>query len=115
MTDKLPPNLLKLFAPRPQLPYLRPVDKEIVDAVGHIIAQLRGAKTAGLFSAAADSDAMEEGEEPSYTHAEEIKRQIRREERKNLKSEQFKIATETCLYIVYCDLRALFSHFFSPP
>jgi U1 small nuclear ribonucleoprotein 70kDa len=110
MTDKLPPNLLKLFAPRPQLPYLRPVDKDIdritgrnVDAVGPIIAQLREAKTASLFSAAADSDAMEEGEEPTYTHVEEIKRQIRREERKNLKSEQFKIAKETCAYIVYCD------------
>ena len=50
-----------------------------------------------LFSAAADSGAMEEGEEPTYTHAEEIKRQIRREERKNLKTKQYQIAKETCM------------------
>ena len=106
MTDRLPPNLLKLFAPRPPLPYARPVDKDInrvsskkVDGVGQILAQLREAKTAGLFSAAAEGDGMEEGEEPTYTHAEEIKRQIRREERKTLKTEQFKIAKETCMYV----------------
>ncbi|CEI95951.1 hypothetical protein RMCBS344292_10125 [Rhizopus microsporus] len=28
MTDKLPPNLLKLFAPRPPLPYYPPLDKD---------------------------------------------------------------------------------------
>lgn len=28
MTDKLPPNLLKLFAPRPPLPYIPPLDKD---------------------------------------------------------------------------------------
>ena len=27
MTSLLPPNLLRLFAPRPPLPYLPPVDK----------------------------------------------------------------------------------------
>jgi U1 small nuclear ribonucleoprotein 70kDa len=104
MTDKLPPNLLKLFAPRPPLPYARPVDKDIdrvtsknVNGVGHILAQLLEAKTAGLFSAAAEGDGMEEGEEPTYTHAEEIKRQIRREERRKQKSEHFKIAKETCM------------------
>jgi hypothetical protein len=39
---------------------------------------------------------MEEGEEPILTHAEEIKRQIRREERKKKKTEEFKIAKESC-------------------
>ena len=114
MTDKLPPNLLKLFAPRPPLPYARPVDKDInrlsskkVDGVGQILAQLREAKTAGLFSAAAEGDGMEEGEEPTYTHAEEIKRQIRREERKTLKTEQFKIAKETCMSVHFCALHPL--------
>ncbi|KAG2182249.1 hypothetical protein INT43_007176 [Umbelopsis isabellina] len=28
MTDKLPPNLLKLFAPRPPLPYIPPLDRD---------------------------------------------------------------------------------------
>lgn len=39
---------------------------------------------------------MEEGEEPIFTHAEEIKRQIRREERKKKRTEEFKVAKETC-------------------
>ncbi|KAG1882091.1 hypothetical protein F4604DRAFT_443580 [Suillus subluteus] len=38
---------------------------------------------------------MEEGEEPAFTLAEETKRQIRREERKKKKTEEFKIAKET--------------------
>ncbi len=28
MTDKLPPHILKLFAPRPPLPYLPPTDPD---------------------------------------------------------------------------------------
>ncbi|KAI9139340.1 hypothetical protein BKA69DRAFT_1012851, partial [Paraphysoderma sedebokerense] len=28
-TDKLPPNLLKLFAPRPPLPYVEPLDRDV--------------------------------------------------------------------------------------
>ena len=39
---------------------------------------------------------MEDGEEPSFTHAEETRRQIRREERKRRREEQFKIAKDTC-------------------
>jgi U1 small nuclear ribonucleoprotein len=34
MTDKLPPNLLKLFAPRPPLPYYPPLDKDPSKHVG---------------------------------------------------------------------------------
>ncbi|KAI9494556.1 hypothetical protein BDB00DRAFT_308659 [Zychaea mexicana] len=34
MTDKLPPNLLKLFAPRPPLPYAPPLDKDPGERVG---------------------------------------------------------------------------------
>ncbi|OAD72471.1 hypothetical protein PHYBLDRAFT_6241, partial [Phycomyces blakesleeanus NRRL 1555(-)] len=39
MTDKLPPNLLKLFAPRPPLPYVKPLDKAPEKRVG---AQVSG-------------------------------------------------------------------------
>ncbi|EGO25088.1 U1 snRNP 70K protein [Serpula lacrymans var. lacrymans S7.9] len=99
-THLLPPNLLKLFAPRPPLPYARPVGKDIdritnknVDGVGSILAQLKEASTAGLLNG--EGDGMEEGEEPAFTHAEETKRQIRREERKRRKVEEFKIAKET--------------------
>jgi U1 small nuclear ribonucleoprotein 70kDa len=101
-THLLPPNLLKLFAPRPPLPYSRPVDKDIdritekdVSGVGLILSQLREATTESLMTAG-EGDGMEEGEEPAFTHAEEIKRQIRREERKKKRTEEFKIAKETC-------------------
>lgn len=101
-THLLPPNLLKLFAPRPPLPYSRPVDKDIdritkknVAGVGPILTQLKEATTEGLITAG-EGDAMEEGEEPAYTHAEEVKRQIRREERKKKRTEEFKVAKEAC-------------------
>jgi len=101
-THLLPPNLLKLFAPRPPLPYARPVDRDIdrirkknVSGVANILAQLKEANTDSLINAGT-SDAMEEGEEPVFTHAEETKRQIRREERKAKKTEEFKIAKDTC-------------------
>jgi U1 small nuclear ribonucleoprotein len=101
-THLLPPNLLKLFAPRPPLPYSRPVDRDIdritkkdVAGVGPILTQLKEATTEGLITAG-ETDAMEEGEEPAYTHAEEVKRQIRREERKKKRTEEFKVAKEAC-------------------
>jgi len=101
-THLLPPNLLKLFAPRPPLPYIRPAGKDIdrvtkkcVSGVGQLLEQLRETKTAGMLSSGEALD-MEDGEEPSFTHAEETRRQIRREERKKRREEQFKIAKDTC-------------------
>ena len=101
-THLLPPNLLKLFAPRPPLPYIRPVGRDIdrvakntVSGVGSLLEQLREAETAGMLSSGQAPD-MEDGEEPSFTHAEETRRQIRREERKRRREEQFKIAKDTC-------------------
>jgi U1 small nuclear ribonucleoprotein len=109
-THLLPPNLLKLFAPRPPLPYSRPVDRDIdrifnknVVGVAHILVQLKEANTDSLITAGT-SDAMEEGEELVFTHAEETKRQIRREERKAKKTEEFKIAKETCQLTYIADL-----------
>ncbi|PCH42619.1 hypothetical protein WOLCODRAFT_73471 [Wolfiporia cocos MD-104 SS10] len=100
-THLLPPNLLKLFAPRPQLPYTRPLDRDIdrvrpknVDGVAHILAQLQEDKTQGMIDSGG-GEGMEEGEEPGFTYAEETKRAIRREERKAKKTEEFKIAKET--------------------
>ena len=101
-THLLPPNLLKLFAPRAPLPYTRPVDKDIdrvtkknVDGVGQVLAMLR---ESGISDdpTTSNSDAMEEGEEPAFTLAEETKGQIRREERKKRKADEFKAAKETC-------------------
>lgn len=104
-THLLPPNLLKLFAPRPPLQYVRPVGKDPdrvrnkdVSGVAGLLAQLKEESTQGLIDAGNQDmmEGMEEGEEPVYTHAEETKRQIRREERKKAKVEKFKNAKETC-------------------
>lgn len=112
-THLLPENLLKLFAPRPPLPYVRPVDKDLdrirnkcVSGVAHILTQLREADTESLIIAGM-SEAMEEGEEPVYTHAEETKRQMRREERKAKKAEEFRIAKETCVSASYSLLHVM--------
>jgi hypothetical protein len=42
---------------------------------------------------------MEEGEEPTFTLAEEIKRQIRREDRKKKRADEFQKAKDSCAYI----------------
>ena len=96
-THLLPPNLLKLFAPRPPLTYARPLDKDIdrvvkkpVSPVGPLLVMLRES------AALAEGEGMEEGEEPAFTHAEQTKRQIRKEERKKRRTEEFKIAKESC-------------------
>ncbi|CCM04700.1 uncharacterized protein FIBRA_06886 [Fibroporia radiculosa] len=99
-THLLPPNLLKLFAPRPPLPYTRPLDRDIdrvrkkhVNGVAQLLARLREDKTQGMIESGG-SEGMEEGEEPAFTYAEETKRAIRRDERKAKKTEEFKIAKE---------------------
>ncbi|KAH9028528.1 hypothetical protein EDB84DRAFT_1498262 [Lactarius hengduanensis] len=99
-THLLPPNLLKLFAPRPQLPYTRPVDRDIgrvtkknVTGVGSLLAFLKEGAMAGL--ANGNAEGMEEGEEPTFTLAEEMKRQVRREERKKKRAEEFQTAKES--------------------
>lgn len=112
-THLLPPNLLKLFAPRPPLPYTRPLDRDIdrvrpknVSGVGAILAQLQEDKTQVMLTSG-QGEGMEEGEEPTFTHAEETKRAIRREERRKKRSEEFRIAKETCKHHLHasCSLR----------
>ena len=102
-THLLPPNLLKLFAPRPPLPYLRPLDRDIdrvhaknVSGVAAMLAELKEEKTQGMIESGA-GEGMEEGEEPTFTYAEETKRQIRREDRKKKKADEFRIAKENCM------------------
>lgn len=120
-THLLPPNLLKLFAPRPPLPYTRPLDKDIdrvkpknVDGVGPLLAQLREVKTQGMMESGntgGEREGMEEGEEPSFTYAEETKRQMRREERKRKKAEEFQKAKDNCacLFSTACTTADCFS------
>jgi U1 small nuclear ribonucleoprotein len=103
-THLLPPNLLKLFAPRPPLTYTRPVDKDIdrvtkkdVSGVGPLLAVLKEGAMAGLANGTADG--MEEGEEPTFTLSEEMKRQVRREERKKRRADEFAKAKDSCAHI----------------
>ncbi|KAJ8509144.1 hypothetical protein ONZ45_g8639 [Pleurotus djamor] len=86
-THLLPPNLLKLFAPRPPLPYKRPVDKDL--------DRIRNKKQTLIASnGERDGEGMEDGEEPTFTLAEEYKRQLRREERRKKRAEEYKVAKE---------------------
>ena len=109
-THLLPPNLLKLFAPRPPLPYIRPVGKDPdrvraknVDGVAALLARLKEESTQGLIDAGNQEvqDGMEEGEEPVFTHTEETQRQIRKEERKKAKEDHFKNAKEMCTSLMF--------------
>lgn len=103
MTHLLPPNLLKLFAPRPPLPYTRPVGRDIdrvrsknVSGVAAILAQIQEEDQAGIINKGKKEE-REEGEELMYTYAEETLREMRREERKRQKEENFKQAKENCM------------------
>ncbi|KAF8751780.1 U1 small nuclear ribonucleoprotein of 70kDa MW N terminal [Rhizoctonia solani] len=99
MTHLLPPNLLKLFAPRPPLPFVRSVGKDPdkvrskkVSGVAALLAEIREANERGIVEA--DDRDREEGEE-KFTYAEEIKRGIYREQRQKRKKEEFQKAKET--------------------
>ncbi|KAF9517005.1 hypothetical protein BS47DRAFT_1326935 [Hydnum rufescens UP504] len=91
MTHLLPPNLLKLFNARPPLPYLRPVGRspdkiqpKTVTGVGELLAQIR------------EDMAIADDDEPAFTYVEEVRRQIRREEKQKKRKEAFEKAKESC-------------------
>lgn len=101
----LPPNLLKLFAPRPPLPYARPIDKDInvvkpkqLSGVAHLLAQIKEENDAGLIDQgkAEDEAGAVTEEDSKFTLAEETRREIRREEKKKRKTEEFKSAVANC-------------------
>ena len=101
MTHLLPPNLLKLFAPRAPLPYARPVGRDAahvrkkhVSGVADMLARVQEEAMMGIVNSGKED--MEEGEEEHFTHAEEVRRQIAREERKKKREERFKTAKENC-------------------
>jgi U1 small nuclear ribonucleoprotein len=58
-----------------------------------MLAFLKEGAMAGL--ANGNAEGMEEGEEPNFTLAEEIKRQMRREDRKKKRAEEFSKAKES--------------------
>ena len=66
-----------------------------------MLAELKEEKTQGMIESGA-GEGMEEGEEPTFTYAEETKRQIRREDRKKKKADEFRIAKENCMPSLTC-------------
>ncbi|KAG9005086.1 hypothetical protein FRB95_003724 [Tulasnella sp. JGI-2019a] len=120
MTHLLPPNLLKLFAPRPPLPYVRPLPKSnpqtasgIKDStikrhltgVAGILEQIREENAVNVIASGKGKSGTgaegEEGEEvelaideEKFTYVEEVKRQIYREEKKKKKVDDFNTAKE---------------------
>ena len=116
----LPPNLLKLFAARPPLPYVRPIDNDVnvvrpkhLTGVAGLLAQVREENVAGLVDKGkADEEAGALTEDDSkFTLAEETRREIRREEKKKRKEEDFKNAVATCEPL-YRFLQIVYAHLF---
>lgn len=67
--------------------------------MGPLLAMLKESATAGLISGNGEApEGMEEGEEPVFTHAEETKRLLRKEERRQKRAEDFKSAKESCAF-----------------
>lgn len=104
MTAQLPPNLLKLFAPRPPIPYLRPTGVNPDRPKGHVVRGI-----AGLFNelktdaatkeqARLESGVEEEGEEKeeAFTYTEEEKRRIKKEKLEKQRAEWKKNAEASC-------------------
>lgn len=104
MTHLLPPNLLKLFAPRPPLPYVRPVGrypgtvtKKRVDPIAPLFARIREETAEGIISKGkAGESSLKVEEEQDFTLAEEVKRQIHREQKKQIKLNSYNEAKENC-------------------
>ncbi|PVF93348.1 RNA-binding domain-containing protein, partial [Serendipita vermifera] len=101
MTASLPPNLLKLFAPRPPLNYLRPIDRDpnvvhskAVSGVAALLEKIREEKDAGMIDQgkADDEAGALTDEDANFTLAEETKREMKRELKKRRKADDFKNA-----------------------
>ncbi|KAG8940230.1 hypothetical protein FRC04_005475 [Tulasnella sp. 424] len=95
MTHLLPPNLLKLFAPRPPLPYVRPlchapeaVNPKKLSGVAAILAEVKEQNQNNVIAIGKGEEEGEAAEE-TFTLVEEVKRQIHREEKKRKKEAAF--------------------------
>ena len=103
MTHLLPPNLLKLFAPRPPLSYARSLGRPAdyvkakgLSGVAAILAQVKEENEGNLVASGAKGEEEGEASEEHFTYAEEVRRQINREEKKKKQVSQFTAAKENC-------------------
>lgn len=104
MTHLLPPNLLRLFTPRPPLPYVKPLESDRDPCSKPSSKKIQPLEGVAAFlervkqEAADNGVATEEGDadEESFTLSEQTKREIRREEKKRKIEERFKKGVEEC-------------------
>lgn len=104
MTAQLPPNLLKLFTPRPPLPYFQPVGphydkpkKFKVQGVAALFEELKS-ETASKERQRLETGLEEEGEakEEPFTRTEMEKRRIKKEQKAKQREEWKKNAEASC-------------------
>jgi U1 small nuclear ribonucleoprotein 70kDa len=100
MTHLLPPNLLKLFAPRPPLPYLKPlgrdIDQPLDKPIAGVIALLNRIR---IEQAEAGEEAEEEERKKNpeaFTLCEEEAMKERRKLKLKTREENMKKALEEC-------------------
>jgi U1 small nuclear ribonucleoprotein len=101
MTHQLPPNLLRLFAPRPPLDAAEPLPLDRDPAApprrSRRVPPLQGV---AAFLERAKQEAADKGEateqDGDFTHAEQTKREMRREERRKKHEEARKRGEAEC-------------------
>ncbi|KAH8928431.1 hypothetical protein BT69DRAFT_542491 [Atractiella rhizophila] len=96
MTHLLPPNLLKLFAPRPPLPYFKPLGRDpdvplnkSIDGVAAVLERIR------LDAAGKGNEEKENEENETFTLCEEEKIKERRAAKLKKREEDMKKGLET--------------------
>lgn len=101
---KLPPNLLKLFAPRPPPPFFKPVGKDPdepgpnkLQGVAAVVQRLKAEDEERVFKRDTEGQGTEgEAAEKKFTLALEYQKQLRKEEAKKQKEEYKKNLEKNC-------------------
>lgn len=106
IAGKLPPNLLKLFAPRPPPPFFKPVGKDPeepgpnkLQGVAAVVQRLKEEEEDRVFKRDTAGQGTEgEAVEKKFTLALEYQKQLRKEEAKKQKEEYKKNLEKNCEY-----------------
>jgi U1 small nuclear ribonucleoprotein len=107
MTAQLPPNLLKLFAPRPPIPYVKPYGPDPnavhplkLGGIGELFEQIKAEAAAKEEKRLETGKDEEDGEVPvveaKFTLCEEEKRKLRADKKKKRKEDLEKNADASC-------------------
>jgi U1 small nuclear ribonucleoprotein 70kDa len=106
MTHMLPPNLLRLFTPRPAAEYVTPLhyDKDPFTTPENPKKQRKLTGVTAFLErvkqeAADKGEATDADDGVQYTLAEQTKREIRREEKKKRVEESRKLGIENCAWV----------------